>query len=196
MAKIINITYVKSDLNQVADNATQSNAEERTLLLSLLEDFQYLFDGTLGNWSTEPVKLELNPDSKPFNSIYYPVTIINKEKLQKELKILVEIGVLTLVHHIQYDTPVFIIPKKEGTVRFITEHHRINQKLVRKPYILPRIGETMQKLEVFQYVTALYLNMGYYTIIISPAIQDMTTIFTEFGEFIYNRLPMGMCTLG
>ena len=38
--------------------------------------------------------------------------------------------------------------------------------------------------------------MGYYTIIISPASQDMTTIVTKFGIFRYNRLLMGMCTSG
>ena len=40
------------------------NAEERTHLLRLLEYFKDLSDGTLGYWATEPVDLELNPDSK------------------------------------------------------------------------------------------------------------------------------------
>ena len=35
--------------------------------------------------------------------------------------------------------------------------------------------------------------MGYYNIRLSPVSQDMTTIVTEFGRFIYNRLPTGMC---
>ena len=38
IVKILDITYAKEDLKQVADNSTQINAEERTLLLSLLED--------------------------------------------------------------------------------------------------------------------------------------------------------------
>ena len=38
--------------------------------------------------------------------------------------------------------------------------------------------------------------MGYYTIRLSPASQDMTGIVTEFGGFKYNRLPMGMCASG
>ena len=81
-------------------------------------------------------------------------------------------------------------------MRFITNYNMINQKLVRKPYPLPRIGETMHQLEGFQYATALDLNMGYYTIRISPASQNTTTIVTEFGKFRYNRLPMGMCASG
>ena len=103
---------------------------------------------------------------------------------------------LTPVQQSQYGTPVFITPKKEGTVRFITYYHRINQKLVRNPYPIPRISETIQQLEGFQYTTELDLNMGYYTIRLSPASQDTTTIDTEFGKFKYNRLPMGMCASG
>ena len=38
--------------------------------------------------------------------------------------------------------------------------------------------------------------MGYYTIRLSPASQDTTTIVTVFGKFRYNRLPMGMCASG
>ena len=103
---------MKEDLNQVAINATQLYAEEITLLLGLLKDFEDFFGGTLGDWSTEPVNLELNIDSKPFNSRYYPVPIINKDFFRKERKRLVETGVITPVQQIQYGTPLFIIPKE------------------------------------------------------------------------------------
>ena len=105
-------------------------------------------------------------------------------------------GVLTSVQKSQYGTPLFITPKKESTVSFIAEYLRLNQKLVRNTYPLPRIGETMQKLEGLQYATSLYLSMGYYNIRLSLAIQYITTIVTEFGKFKYNRLPMGMCAPG
>ena len=79
--------------------------------LNLLKYFEDLFGGALGDWATDTVDLELNPYSKPFNSRYYPVPIINKETFRKERKRIVEIGVL-LVKQSQYGTPVFIIPKK------------------------------------------------------------------------------------
>ena len=86
MVKILDSIYVKVDLKQVADNATQINAEERNLLLSLIEDFEDLLDDTLRDLVTEPVNLELKPNFKPFNSRYYPVPIINTEFFRKELK--------------------------------------------------------------------------------------------------------------
>ena len=86
--KTINSNYSKEDLKQVADKATQLNSEERTQLLMLLEDFEVLFDGTLGGWDIEPVNLKINPDSKPFNSKYYPLIRINKKTFCKDLKCL------------------------------------------------------------------------------------------------------------
>ena len=83
MVKNLNSTYAKEDLKQVADNVTQLNAEERTLLLILLKDFEDLFDGNLVDWYTEPVYLKLSPYYKPFNSRYYPVPRINMETFRK-----------------------------------------------------------------------------------------------------------------
>ena len=76
--KTLDSTYTNSELKQVAYNTTQMNFKLKTLLLSLLEGFEDLFDGTLGDWFTEPVDLETNPDSEPFNIRYYPVPRIKK----------------------------------------------------------------------------------------------------------------------
>ena len=54
----------------------------------------------------------------------------------------------------------------------------------------------MQQLKGLQYATALYFKIVYCTIRLSPAIQYMTTIVTEFGNLRYTRIPMGMCALG
>ena len=112
MVKILDSTYVKAYFKQVTDNASQLNYEEINLLLILIKDFGGLFDGTLVYWATEPVDFYLNAYSKPFNSIYYPFHIINKETFRMELKRLLEIGVLTPVHQSQYNMPVFIVPNK------------------------------------------------------------------------------------
>ena len=65
------------------------------MLLSFLEDFEDLFDCTLLEYSTETFDLDLKPGSRSFNIRYYLVPIINKETFRKELKRLVEIGVIT-----------------------------------------------------------------------------------------------------
>ena len=196
MIKILDSDYKKADLEEIAFSAEQLHKDEQLMLLNLLKEFEDLFDGTLGKWRTEPVHIELKEGAKPVSSRYYPVPHVNKETFKKELLRLVEIGVLTPVQESEYGTPVFIIPKKEGTVRFVTDFRRVNKNIVRKPYPIPRIGETMQQLDGFQFATALDLNMGYYTIQLDAKSKDITTIVTEFGKFRYNVLPMGLVSSG
>ena len=140
LVKILNINYVKANHNNVADNTTQQNAEERTQLLRLLEDIEDLFGGTLGYWGTELVDLELKLYSKPFNCKYHPVPRNNKETFCKDSKCLFKRRLLTTVQKISFGTPVFIIPKKEETVRFIIDYCRLKYQLVIKTYPLPIIG--------------------------------------------------------
>ena len=49
---------------------------------------------------------------------------------------------------------------------------------------------------MFQYDSALIVNMLYYIIDIFPKRKCMRTIVTKFGKFRYNWLPMVICTSG
>jgi hypothetical protein len=94
----------------------QKNQQRCRLIIRILSTLQYT-----GKWNTDPVNIELGEDAKPVSSRYYPVPKINKETFRKELLCLVDIGVLTPVQDSEWGMPVFIIPKKDGTVRFITD---------------------------------------------------------------------------
>ena len=60
----------------------------------------------------------------------YPVPRINKFTLKNELMRLVKIGVLERVQESEWGTPVFMMPKKEGTVHFLTNIKRVNGQIV------------------------------------------------------------------
>ena len=85
----------------------------------------------------------------------------------------------------------FIIPKKDSTVRTIADFRELNKCIVRKPYPIAKISATLQELEGFTYVTAIDLNMGYYTIRLDPAASEMCTIIFPCRKYSYERLPMG-----
>jgi hypothetical protein len=88
--------------------------------------------------------------------------------------------------------PTFIIPKKDSTVRTISDFRELNKRIVRKPYLIPKISSAiLRELEGFTYATALYLNMGFYTIRLGPTASEMCTIIFPWGKYSYKRLPMG-----
>ena len=125
--KILDSKYEKADLNKIVDNAENLNQTQKQMLLQLLKQYEALFNGTLGRWRTTSVKIELQSNSKPVNARWYPIPRINKDTFHKELMRLVNIGVLERVQESKWGTPVFIIPKKEGTVCFITDYRKVNR---------------------------------------------------------------------
>ena len=181
--RIINILdskYEKANLRAVIEGAKHLNTKEKELLYKLLSQYQDVFDGTLGAWKTEPVEFEMHDDAKPHNQRYYPVPHLYKKTFKKELDRLVKLGVLEKVQESEWGSPTFIIPKKDGRIRFVSDFRMLNKKLKRKPYPLPRISDTLQQLEGFNYATSLDMNMGYYHIVLSPGAADMCTIITEY----------------
>ena len=190
--KILDAHYAMADLEAVAQSATHLTAEQKQMLYQLLKKYESIFDGTLGDWQTEPVDFELKEGAEPHSQRHYPIPHVHKETFKKELRRLIKLGVLERVQESEWGSPTFIIPKKNNTVRFTSDFRRLNAKIKRKPYPLPKISDTLQELEGFQYASSLDLNMGYYHIRLSDKSADMCTIVTEFGKFRYKRLPMGV----
>jgi hypothetical protein len=79
----------------------------------------------------------------------------------KEINCLVSIWVLKWQPLSKWALPSFIIPKKDYTVRTISNFRELNKWIVRKPYPIPKISTTLQEWEGFTYATTLDLNMGY-----------------------------------
>ena len=87
-----------------------------------------------------------------------------------------------------------MIPKKDGTVRFISDFRELNKHIRRQPYPIPHIQDMLLNLEGFLYATSLDLNMGYYHLELSPKLRELCTIVLPFGKFEYQRILMGLCS--
>ena len=126
--KILDAKYEPADLPKVVnDNCPHLNRAGKQKLLKLLRDFEQLFDGTLGDWKTEPAHLELKENISPFHGRAYQVPRIHRDTLRKEVDRLVQLGVLKLENDSQWASPTFIVPKKQGTVRFLSDFREVNK---------------------------------------------------------------------
>jgi hypothetical protein len=192
MVKILDAKYKKADLPAIIrENCSHLTASDREKLLSVLLKFKPLFNGTLGDWKLPPVSFELKEGMKPYYGRPYPIPHKHKAVFMKEIKWLCNIGVLEWQPSSQWASPTFIIPKKDSTVHTKSDFRELNKCIVRKPYPIPTISMILQELEGFTYATALYVNMGYYTIRLDPTASKMCTIIFPWGKYSYKRLPMG-----
>ena len=138
------------------------------------------------------MKLKIEDNAKPYHARAYPIAKAYEVTTKKEIERLQSIGVLKRDHNSQWAAATFVIPKKTGDVRVVTDFRKLNLVLKRKPFPLPRIGDLLQKLEGFTYATALDLSMGYYHIPLDEYSQELCTTILPWGKYRYLRLPMGI----
>ena len=63
-----------------------------------------------------PVSFELKEGAKPYNGWAFPIPKVHKETIMKEIKCLIQLGVLELQPSSEWAAPSFVQPKKNGMV--------------------------------------------------------------------------------
>ena len=92
---ILDTNYEKSDLPElIKRKCTNLSQLEQAKLLEVLTEFEDLFDGTLGDWDTEPVSFQLKKGAKPYHGREFPIPKVHKATILNEIKRLIEVGVL------------------------------------------------------------------------------------------------------
>ena len=118
--KILDAKYEKANLPEgVENNCSQLSPEEPNNLLEVLIEFEDLFDGTLGEWKTEPISFKLKEGSKPYHGRAFPIPQVHKETVRKEIKRLCELGVIEWQPASEWAVTLFIQPKKTKQFVFL-----------------------------------------------------------------------------
>ena len=179
---ILDAKYKKADIPKLVKTQQHLTSSDQRRLRRLLTAFADLFDGTLGKWRGRDYNIELKEGATPYHARPYPIPKIHEQTLRMEVDRLCELGVLKKTNRSEWGAPTFIIPKKDGTVRFINDFRELNKRIKRKPFPMPNIQDLLLKLEGFRYATSLDLNMGYYHIRLSPDSRKLCTIVLPWGK--------------
>jgi hypothetical protein len=138
------------------------------------------------------VHLELDPNAKPVHARPYPVPHIHLSTFKNKLDHLFALGMLIPQKESEWASPTFIIPKKDGRVRWISNLRQLNKWIKRKQYPSPIITDILCKCTGYQFFTKLDISMHYYTFELDAESQDLCTIITLFDKYKYARLLMGL----
>ena len=125
--KILDAEYKPAILEEVSKTCENLTEEEQQKLLQVLQKYEHLFDGTLGEFNMAPISLNLiDPGSKPVHARPYTVPRSVEQQLHKEIARLVEIGVLEEDYTSEWASPTFAIAKKNGTIRVVSYFRKLN----------------------------------------------------------------------
>ena len=185
-------TYEYVHTDKVADECKHLSEEQRQQLRQLLRKFPRLFSGKLGKYNGEKVHLDIDPNAEPHAARAYSVPRKHEARFKEELERLVEIGVLERCGRSRWMMPTFIVPKKDGKVRWVSDFRALNKVLKRRVYPIPRIQDILSRRSGYSWLTKLDISMQYYTMELDEASSEACTIVTPFGLYRYKRLPMGV----
>ena len=92
----------------------------------------------------------------------------------------------------EWASPVVLVPKPDGTLRFCVDYRRLNAITVRDTYPLPRMDECIDSLGEANVFTTLDCNSGYWQIPVAAKDQDKTTFTCHEATYRYKRMPFGL----
>ena len=185
-------TYKETDIDHVIASCVHLSPSEQQQLLVLLNKFPTLFNGKLKYYTDHEIHLDLDPSVQPTTTRPYAVPHMQMGVFKKELDRLCTEDVLERTGGSEWIAGTFIIPKKDGSVRWISDFRGLNRALRRKVYHLPRIQDVLRRRRGYTYVTKIDLTMCYYTYRLDEESSQRCTIATPFGLYRYKRLPMGV----
>ncbi len=93
-----------------------------------------------------------------------------------------------------WSSPVVLVTKKDGSIRFCVNYIKLNKVTVRDSCILPRIDDILQTLANSSHFSSLDLASGYWQIPISDKYnsKDKTTFTCFLGTYRFRYLPFGL----
>lgn len=124
----------------------------------------------------------------------YPIPLIHREAVFREVERLVRLGVIEVDKDSPWGAPCFVIAKKDGSVRFLTDFRGLNRCLERRYYPLNSTQSLVRELPKPAFISALDLMMGYYSRVLAEESRPYTAIVLPWGKYRYRRLHMGIST--
>lgn len=111
--------------------------------------------------------------------------------LQKEIKLMLELGIIEISCS-EWCSPIVLVPKKDGTLRFCIDFRYLNTVSNFDPYPMPRIDDLVERVGRARYITTLDLSKGYWQVALAPDAKEMTAFRTPFGMYQFKVMPFGL----
>ena len=90
-------------------------------------------------------------------------------------------------------SPVVFVRKKDSSLRFCVDYHKVNVITRKDAYPLPRVDDTLDTLACCKWFTTLDLLSGYWQVEVDEKDREKTAFTTPDGLFEFTRMPFGLC---
>ncbi|XP_055910799.1 uncharacterized protein K02A2.6-like [Eupeodes corollae] len=176
-------------------NSVETNDKYSIVVEQIKNEFSEVFKEELGTFNISKISLDLCDNSKPVFFKPRPLPLAWKDRVEKQLRGLVQSGVLEHINNSEWGTPLVPILKPNGDLRICADYKvTINKWLVDFKYPLPRIEEIFASFNGGELFTKLDLSNAYNQLLLDEKSQLLCTWSTHIGLLKVKRLPFGVKT--
>jgi len=154
----------------------------------LLEEDKALWAGQLSKVDVTPHRNEVTPGARPRRDQHSRASHSSKDIIAKEVQRQRDLGVIE-PSSAEWDFPVVLVPKPDGTMRLCVNYRRLNEVTVRDVYPLPRMDDCIDFLGDAKVFSMLDCNSDHWQIPVADEDQDKTIFVCHEEAYCYIRLP-------
>ena len=128
----------------------------------------------------------------PFKERYWRIPPHQLKEVRKHLQEMEEIGAIRCSNS-PWASPVVLVRKKDGSLRFCIDLRKLNSRTIKDAYSLPRIEESLDRLNGACIFSSLDLKSGYWQVELDDDSVPLTAFTVgPLGFYECVRMPFGL----
>ncbi|MCO5584718.1 hypothetical protein L7F22_038650 [Adiantum nelumboides] len=170
---------------------------EEAMLKELLKEFKDIFAWTYHDMKRVPPSvvqhtIPMSSTAKPVQQRPYPTNPKYAKIVQEKLEKLIKCGSIYSIKHLEWVSPIVIVPKKNGKLRVCVDHKKVNAATRRDHYPLPYSKHVLKWVAGKEAYSCLDGYSGCNQITIALGDQAKIAFITKFGVFTFRIMAFGL----
>jgi hypothetical protein len=186
VASGINIFFENKELEKRLSRKQQKE------LFSVLKRYKRLFEpANCGVTTTAAVHNIDTGESTPIGCAPYQTTPEKREFISKEIENLLTTKKISPSTS-PWASPVVLVKKKDGSVRFCIDYRKLNAVSKRDCYPMTRIDDALASMKGMIWFSSLDLAQGYWQVPMDSKSKEKTAFISHDGLYEFNVMPFGL----
>ncbi len=137
-------------------------------------------------------EIETDKDAKPPHRPLYQLSPVELKAMKDYVQELLDKGKIRPSKS-PYGAPLFFVKEKDKPLRGVVDYRALNRITKRNNAPLPRSDEMFDMLGDAKVFSKMDLKTGFHQIRVKPEDIEKTAFNTNYGQFEYLVMPMGLC---
>ena len=130
-------------------------------------------------------------NSEPIKQHPYRVNPIKLEHLRSEIQYMLDNDIIEPSCS-EWSSPCILVPKPDGSLRFVTDFRKVNVCSKTDSYPIPRIDDCIDRIGNAKFVSKFDLLKGYWQVPLTERAKEISAFCTPEGLYQYKRMAFGL----